>query len=196
MPGYDPDEPCMPLSAVVWPPGGPPLIDPQWRTPTVLALARDIAESGANEILPILADALEDAGCDNQYVLNHCRKCAVHIPMCWVTSAVLQNPARPKPQTKTQPPSGRFRAISVSKPGLGGRAPRSVRAIRRERWLNLGCNWACCFGPFFLMALLLAIVVVQVVLELLGLREPPGVKPPIPVREYRWPDYRPSPTFR
>jgi hypothetical protein len=41
--------------------------------------------------MPILADALQDAGCDNDEVLNHCRnKPAVeHFRGCWVVDGVL-----------------------------------------------------------------------------------------------------------
>lgn len=49
------------------------ILDPDWRTTTVVALARGMAESGDYSALPILADALQDAGCDNDDVLRHCR---------------------------------------------------------------------------------------------------------------------------
>jgi hypothetical protein len=39
--------------------------------------------------LPILADALEDAGCDNANILNHCRQPGVHVRGCWVVDLVL-----------------------------------------------------------------------------------------------------------
>ncbi len=44
-----------------------------WLTPTVLAIASSIYEERDWAAMPILADALEDAGCDNQEVLGHCR---------------------------------------------------------------------------------------------------------------------------
>ncbi|MDY3553595.1 hypothetical protein R5W24_002698 [Gemmata sp. JC717] len=39
--------------------------------------------------MPILADALQDAGCDNDDILNHCRADTVHARGCWVVDAVL-----------------------------------------------------------------------------------------------------------
>lgn len=51
-------------------------IDPAWlvwERGLVLALARGIAEDGAYDRLPILGDALEDAGCTDPAILDHCR---------------------------------------------------------------------------------------------------------------------------
>ena len=39
--------------------------------------------------LPILADALEDAGCDNADVLAHCRGEGPHVRGCWVVDLIL-----------------------------------------------------------------------------------------------------------
>jgi hypothetical protein len=40
--------------------------------------------------MPILADALQDAGCDNEDILNHCRDPKqVHVRGCWVVDLVL-----------------------------------------------------------------------------------------------------------
>jgi hypothetical protein len=36
------------------------------------------------EDLPILADALEEAGCTNAEMLSHCRSGARHARRCWV----------------------------------------------------------------------------------------------------------------
>ena len=47
--------------------------DPSWLTSDVLALARGIVADGALDRLPILADALQDAGCDDFWVLMNCR---------------------------------------------------------------------------------------------------------------------------
>ncbi len=40
-------------------------------------------------LLPVLADALEDAGCENADVLNHCRQPGEHARGCWVVDLVL-----------------------------------------------------------------------------------------------------------
>jgi hypothetical protein len=40
--------------------------------------------------MPILADALQDAGCDNPDILEHCREAtAAHVRGCWVVDLVL-----------------------------------------------------------------------------------------------------------
>ena len=64
--------------------------DPGWFTSTVLALAGGIYEDRAFDRLPILADALQDAGCENEDVLNHCRQPGDHARGCWVVDALLR----------------------------------------------------------------------------------------------------------
>jgi hypothetical protein len=40
--------------------------------------------------MPILADALQDAGCDSADILEHCRDAnATHVRGCWVLDRVL-----------------------------------------------------------------------------------------------------------
>ena len=34
--------------------------------------------------MPILADALQDAGCDHEDILSHCRGPGPHVRGCWV----------------------------------------------------------------------------------------------------------------
>lgn len=62
---------------------------PAWRTSDVVALARGIYDERAFDRMPILADALQDAGCDSDDILNHCRADGVHACGCWVVDAVL-----------------------------------------------------------------------------------------------------------
>lgn len=50
-----------------------PKIDPKWRTDTVLALCRTIRETEDYNACPILADALQDAGCDDEQLLDALR---------------------------------------------------------------------------------------------------------------------------
>jgi hypothetical protein len=64
-------------------------LDPAWLTTDVLALARGIYDERAFDRMPILADALQDAGCDNANVLNHCRGDGPHVRGCWVVDLVL-----------------------------------------------------------------------------------------------------------
>lgn len=73
--------------------GIPPSItvSPEWLTSTVRTLARGIQEESAFYRMPILADALQDAGCDNEELLSHCRHSGGHVRGCWVVGAVLKN---------------------------------------------------------------------------------------------------------
>jgi hypothetical protein len=66
-----------------------PEIDANWRTADVVALARGIYEDRAFDRLPILADALMDAGCSDESILNHCRTKGPHVRGCWVVDLVL-----------------------------------------------------------------------------------------------------------
>jgi hypothetical protein len=67
----------------------PVTLDPAWRTSTVVALARGMYESRDFGAMPILADALQDAGCDSADVLGHCRGPGPHVRGCWVADLVL-----------------------------------------------------------------------------------------------------------
>ncbi len=68
----------------------PVTLDPAWLTSDVLALARGIYEERAFDRMPILADALQDAGCTNEEVLKHCRNTSLtHVRGCWVVDLVL-----------------------------------------------------------------------------------------------------------
>jgi hypothetical protein len=63
---------------------------PEWRTDTAVSLARQMYESREFSAMPILADALQDAGCDNDDILSHCRDAnATHVRGCWVVDLVL-----------------------------------------------------------------------------------------------------------
>lgn len=62
---------------------------PEWRTGTALSLARQMYESRDFSAMPVLADALQDAGCDNVEVLDHCRQPAEHVRGCWVVDLLL-----------------------------------------------------------------------------------------------------------
>ena len=61
-----------------------------WRTDTAVSLARGMYELRDFGAMPILADALQDAGCDNDDILNHCRDAKqTHVRGCWVVDLVL-----------------------------------------------------------------------------------------------------------
>src|SRR6266545_5825376 len=61
----------------------------EWRTDTAVALARQMYESRDFSAMPILADALQDAGCDHEDILSHCRGDGPHVRGCWVVDLVL-----------------------------------------------------------------------------------------------------------
>jgi hypothetical protein len=63
--------------------------DAPWLTPTVVSLARSIYDGPAFDRLPLLADALEDAGCEDTGLLAHCRSDGPHIRGCWVVDLLL-----------------------------------------------------------------------------------------------------------
>jgi hypothetical protein len=60
-----------------------------WLTADVLGLAQAIYTERAFDRLPILADALEDAGCANGDILNHCRQPGEHARGCWLIDLLL-----------------------------------------------------------------------------------------------------------
>jgi len=67
----------------------PVTVDPGWRRSDVVALARDIYAERAFDRLPILADALQDAGCDSDDLLTHLRGPGPHVRGCWALDLVL-----------------------------------------------------------------------------------------------------------
>lgn len=93
------------LNEVFGPTGRPFLPQKAWLTSTVLALAKGIYADRAFDRLPILADALMDAGCDDERVLGHCRAetgwampagaktysdpAPTHVRGCWVVDMLL-----------------------------------------------------------------------------------------------------------
>lgn len=69
----------------------PAASDPRWLTPTVVALAQGIYDDRAFNRLPVLADALEEAGCTDPAILEHCRGPGPHARGCWVVDLLLGN---------------------------------------------------------------------------------------------------------
>ncbi len=74
----------------------PVALEPAWLTPTVLSLAQAAYDNrtqpaGTLELvrLAILADALEEAGCDSDDILNHLRQPGEHVRGCWVVDLLL-----------------------------------------------------------------------------------------------------------
>ena len=93
------------LRCVFGNPFRPVTYNPEWRTSTAVALARQMYESRDFSAMPILSDALKDAGCGDSEILAHCRLddvglCSAdvnvpfrtggpHVRGCWVVDLVL-----------------------------------------------------------------------------------------------------------
>lgn len=67
----------------------PPAFSRSWRTGTAVSLARQMYESQDFSAMPILADALQEAGCADEQLLTHCRGPGPHVRGCWVLDLVL-----------------------------------------------------------------------------------------------------------
>jgi len=68
----------------------PVMFNVTWRTSDALLLAQGIYEERAFDRLPILADALQDAGCASEDLLGHLRDPhATHARGCWALDLVL-----------------------------------------------------------------------------------------------------------
>jgi hypothetical protein len=67
----------------------PVAFSPAWRTDTAVTLARQMYDARDFSAMPILGDALQDAGCDSADILAHCRGPGPHVRGCWVVDLVL-----------------------------------------------------------------------------------------------------------
>jgi hypothetical protein len=68
------------------------VIDPvwlAWHEGTIPRIAQRIYDERRFEDMPILADALEDAGCCDEVILTHCRGENSHVRGCWVLDLLL-----------------------------------------------------------------------------------------------------------
>jgi hypothetical protein len=62
----------------------PVTLDPSWLTSTVTTLARTMYDTRDFSAMPIMADALQDAGCADEQVLSHCRGDGAHVRGCFL----------------------------------------------------------------------------------------------------------------
>lgn len=62
----------------------PITLDPSWLTSTVTTLARIMYDTRDFSAMPILADAIQDAGCDDETILTHCRGPGPHVRGCFL----------------------------------------------------------------------------------------------------------------
>jgi hypothetical protein len=83
---------CTLLRDIFGNPFRPVAVDPTWLTwndGMLVKVAHGIYDDCAFDRLPVLADALEDAGCDNEEILSHCRSKGPHVRGCWVVDLIL-----------------------------------------------------------------------------------------------------------
>ncbi len=80
---------CELLRCVFGSPFRPATFESTWRTSQAVAIARTAYEERCFDNLPILADALEEAGCTDEAVLSHLRGPGPHARGCWVVDLVL-----------------------------------------------------------------------------------------------------------
>ncbi len=78
----------VPVLRDILPPSGGRPFAPRWLTADVEALARQAYDGRDTGAVPILGDALEDAGCDWPELLAHCREPGRHVRGCWALDAV------------------------------------------------------------------------------------------------------------
>jgi len=80
------------LREVAGNPFRPAVVAPQWKAwhgDCLVELARDIYRMRAFHDLPLLGDVLEDAGCDDTELLDHCRGDGAHAVGCWLLDEIL-----------------------------------------------------------------------------------------------------------
>ncbi len=61
----------------------------KWNNGTVYRLAEAVYQDRAFDRLPILADALLDAGCEDEDLMAHCREPGPHVRGCWAVDLLL-----------------------------------------------------------------------------------------------------------
>jgi hypothetical protein len=83
---------CDPLRDIFGNPFRSVTVDPawlEWRDGLVKVMARKMWETGEFSDFPILADALEEAGCANEDILTHSRQSGEHVRGCWLVDLLL-----------------------------------------------------------------------------------------------------------
>jgi hypothetical protein len=80
---------CVLVREIFGNPFRPVVVLPEWRTEVVVGIATTAYAERSYEGLPILADALVDAGCDEELILGHCLGNDPHTRGCWVLDLLL-----------------------------------------------------------------------------------------------------------
>jgi hypothetical protein len=110
---------------------------------TIPKLAQGIYEERAFERLPILGDALEEAGCDDADILTHCRGPGPHVRGCWLLDLLLAKEPVPWPGTPTRGPETEITRLVRFRPSRAEGLPdvREV-VVRPDRLeVNTAGSW-------------------------------------------------------
>lgn len=65
------------------------VFDRRWITLDVIGVARRIYADREFSLLPIVGDALRDAGCNDERILAHCKNGGLHVRGCWLVDSLL-----------------------------------------------------------------------------------------------------------
>lgn len=65
------------------------LLDPAWHTSNVVQFAQQIYDERQFDLMPILGDALIDAGCTKEQIIQHCHQKEGHVRGCWLIDLLL-----------------------------------------------------------------------------------------------------------
>jgi hypothetical protein len=90
---------CQLIREIFGNPFRPVAVDPAWLAHgdgAVVTMARGIHAGRSFGDLPVLADALLEAGCREESVLAHCRQAGGHVRGCWVVDALLAQADAPR----------------------------------------------------------------------------------------------------
>jgi hypothetical protein len=80
------------LRDIIGNPFRPLTLDPAWlawHSGLLVSMARQMYDSREFTDMPVMADALEEAGCTDQDILSHCRGPGPHVRGCWVVDLLL-----------------------------------------------------------------------------------------------------------
>jgi hypothetical protein len=94
------------------------LLPPWLHTEAVLGVSRAAVAEGDYSRLPILADALEEAGCDRADVLAHLRRAGPHVPGCWALHQIVLTDRPYSPPSPPLPPPPPQLFLGAPFPGI------------------------------------------------------------------------------
>jgi hypothetical protein len=70
----------------------PVSLDParlSWHDGLLVSMSRQMYDSRDFSDMPVLGDALEEAGCTDADILGHCRSAGEHVRGCWIVDLLL-----------------------------------------------------------------------------------------------------------